>query len=92
MSGSVKVFYSYSGVSRKIHPQNSHQQSSATGNCEWQGAFWLQRLPPARAQAEYGANATGVHSAVFAAHPAQGLCAHPALRLFEQHGQGQASA
>ena len=80
------------GIFGQIYPQDSHQQSPAAGGWGGQGAFWLQRLPPARTQAEHGAYAAGVHSALCAAHPAQGFCAHQALRLFEQYGQRQAPA
>jgi len=61
------------GVFGQIHPQNSHQQSPAAGGLRGQGAFWLQRLPPARTQAEHGAYAAGIHSALCAAHPTKGF-------------------
>jgi len=80
------------GIFGQIYPQNSHQQPPAAGGWRGQGAFWLQRLPPARAQTEHGAYAAGVHTALCAARPTQRVCAHQALRLFEQYGQRQAPA
>ena len=80
------------GIFGQTYPQNSHQQPPAAGGWRGQGAFWLQRLPPARTQAEHGAYATGVHTSLCTAHPTQRFCAHQALRLFEQYGQRQAPA